>query len=224
MIYIAPSILAADFSKLGRDIGEAEAGGADWIHIDVMDGRFVPNITIGPVVLGAIRKCTRLPLDTHLMIVDPDKHIEAFRAAGADHITVHQEVCTHLNRTLAFIKSMGAKAGVSINPATPASTLTNVMDQTDLILIMTVNPGFGGQSFIPSSLRKLEEIRSMINRSGRDIRLEVDGGIDAETAPQAVSAGADALVAGTSIFRKPDIRKAVQDLRASVSQVKRKNS
>jgi ribulose-phosphate 3-epimerase len=216
MLTIAPSLLAADFSHLADQISQAEAGGADWIHLDVMDGRFVPNITIGPLIVKAVRRSTKLPLDTHLMIVDPDKHLEAFREAGADHITVHQEACTHLHRTVNRIKELGAKAGVSINPATPCWTLREIMSEVDLILIMSVNPGFGGQSFIQGSLAKLHEAREMITRSGRDIRLEVDGGIDVETAPLVTQAGADVLVAGTSVFRKPDIKKAISDLRASV--------
>lgn len=221
MIYIAPSILAADFTRLGQQVRDAETGGADWIHVDVMDGSFVPNITVGPVILEAVRKSTRLPLDTHLMIVNPDRHVDAFRNAGADHITVHQEACLHLNRTINHIKNLGAKAGVSINPATPSSTLNDVLHDVDLILVMTVNPGFGGQSFIRGTLRKLEELRKMIAASGRDIRLEVDGGIDADTAPLATKAGADVLVAGTSIFRKPDIGAAIAELRASAESVRR---
>jgi ribulose-phosphate 3-epimerase len=215
-LYIAPSVLAADFSVLGDQIAQAEAGGADWIHLDIMDGRFVPNITFGSMVVSAIRKITRLPLDTHLMIVDADKHIDAFRDAGADRITVHQEACPHLQRTVARIREIGAKPGVAINPATPAATLTEIISDVDLVLVMTVNPGFGGQRFLSSTLKKMREIRSMIKTSRRDIRLEVDGGIDPSTTPLVVAAGADTLVAGTSVFRKPDIARAIADLRESV--------
>jgi ribulose-phosphate 3-epimerase len=214
MITIAPSVLAADFSRLAEQVAQAESGGADWIHLDVMDGKFVPNITIGPLIVEAVRRSTRLPLDTHLMIVDPDKHLDAFRKAGADHITVHQEACTHLHRTITHIKSLGAKAGVSINPATPCSTLKEIIGEVDLILIMSVNPGFGGQTFIEGSLRKLREARDMIEKSGRDIWLEVDGGIDTLTGPLVTEAGADVLVAGTSIFRAPNIKTAIAELRS----------
>lgn len=213
-IYIAPSVLAADFSNLSEQISLAEAGGADWIHLDIMDGRFVPNISFGPMVVSAIRKLTKLPLDTHLMIVDADKHLEAFREAGSDRITVHQEACPHLQRTVARIRELGAKPGVAINPATPSSTLTEIMADTDLVLVMTVNPGFGGQRFLSNTLKKMREIRAMIEASGRDIRLEVDGGIDASTMPLVTAAGADTLVAGTSVFRTPDIRQAIAALRS----------
>ncbi|MCX6142588.1 MAG: ribulose-phosphate 3-epimerase [Ignavibacteriales bacterium] len=214
-LYIAPSVLAADFSNLGEQISLAEAGGADWIHLDIMDGRFVPNITFGPMVVSAIRKMTKLPLDTHLMIADADKHLEAFREAGSDRITVHQEACPHLQRTVARIRELGAKPGVAINPATPSSTLTEIMADTERVLVMTVNPGFGGQRFLPGTLKKMREIKAMIKASGRDIRLEVDGGVDASTMPLVTAAGADTLVAGTSVFRTTDIRRAIAELRAA---------
>ena len=217
-LYIVPSILAADFSNLGEQISLAEAGGADWIHLDIMDGRFVPNITFGPMVVSAIRKITNLPLDTHLMIVDADKHLDAFREAGSDQITVHQEACPHLQRTVAHIREIGAKPGVAINPATPSSTLTEIIFDVDLVLVMTVNPGFGGQRFLSGTLKKMREIKSMIKASGRDIRLEVDGGIDASKTPLVTAAGADTLVAGTSVFGRPDIRRAIADLRESVKK------
>jgi ribulose-phosphate 3-epimerase len=188
--------------------------------LDIMDGRFVPNITFGPMVVSAIRKMTKLPLDTHLMIVDADKHLEAFRDAGSDRITVHQEACPHLQRTVTRIRELGAKPGVAINPATPSSTLTEIMADTDLVLVMTVNPGFGGQRFLSGTLKKMREIKAMIKASGRDIRLEVDGGIDASTMPLVTAAGADTLVAGTSVFRTPDIRRAIAQLRSGGKQKK----
>ncbi len=219
MIRIAPSLLAADFSRLADEIAQAEAGGADWFHLDVMDGHFVPNLTFGPLIVSSIRKCTKLPLDTHLMIESPEQYLEAFRDAGSDHITVHQEVCSHLHRTIARIKELGSKAGVSINPVTPATTLAEIVPEVDQILIMSVNAGSGGQRFIEATLQKLKDTKSMIRSSSRDVRLEVDGGIDVANAPLVVRAGADVLVAGTSIFRRPNIAQAVRDLRKSVQQL-----
>jgi ribulose-phosphate 3-epimerase len=218
MIKIAPSLLAADFSKLGKQIVEAERGGADWIHLDVMDGHFVPNITFGPLLVTAIRKCTKLPLDVHLMIEEPDKLIELFHSAGADIITVHQETCPHLYRTIQTIKESGSKAGVALNPSTPIAMIQEIIDEIDLILIMTVEPGFGGQHFIKTTLRKLHETREMIDRSKRDIFLEVDGGIDKNTARSVIKAGANVLVAGTSVFKAESIQKAIMSLRTAAKE------
>jgi ribulose-phosphate 3-epimerase len=198
---VAPSILSADFARLGEEVRALEAAGADWIHVDVMDGHFVPNLTIGPGVVKALRPHSALPFDVHLMISPVDPFLEAFAAAGADIITVHPEAGAHVHRTVQAIKALGKKAGVSLNPATPAKMLDYLIDEVDLVLVMSVNPGFGGQSFIPGQLRKIESIRKMIDKSGRDIRLEVDGGIDRDTARQAAAAGADVLVAGTATFR-----------------------
>ena len=200
-VRIAPSILSADFAKLGEEVRAIEAAGADWVHIDVMDGHFVPNLTIGPMVVKALRPHSSLPFDVHLMISPVDHFLDAFAAAGADIITVHPEAGPHIHRTVQHIKSLGKQAGVSLNPATPAKMLDYLIDDIDLVLIMSVNPGFGGQSFIASQLRKIEAVKKMIEKSGRDIRLEVDGGIDAATAPRAISAGADELVAGTATFK-----------------------
>ena len=197
---IAPSILAADFANLGEEVRAADAAGADMIHVDVMDGHFVPNISIGPAVVKAIRPHTKLPFDVHLMIAPVDAYIQAFRDAGADIITVHPEAGPHVHRTLQAVKAAGAKAGLSLNPGTPAEALDNVIDLVDLVLVMSVNPGFGGQSFIESQLEKIKAVRKRIDASGRDIILEVDGGVNAETAPRAIKAGATALVAGTAVF------------------------
>ena len=198
---IAPSILSADFARLGEEVRAIEAAGADYVHVDVMDGHFVPNLTIGPMVVKALRPHTRLPLDVHLMISPVDHFLDAFAEAGADILTVHPEAGPHVHRSVQRIKALGKKAGVSLNPATPAKTLDYLLDDVDLVLVMSVNPGFGGQSFIASQLRKIEAIRKAIDKTGRTIDLEVDGGIDAETARLAAAAGADVLVAGTATFK-----------------------
>ena len=198
---IAPSILASDFARLGEEAKAVEAAGADWLHVDVMDGHFVPNITIGPDVVKALKPLVKIPFDVHLMIAPVDPFLEAFRSAGADFISVHPEAGPHLNRTLKRIRELGAKAGVVFNPSTDPSVVQWMMDEVDLILVMSINPGFGGQSFISSQLRKVERLRKMIDASGCDIVLEVDGGVTPETAKLCVAAGATALVAGTAVFR-----------------------
>jgi ribulose-phosphate 3-epimerase len=201
MTIIAPSILSADFAKLGDEVHAIDEAGADWIHIDVMDGHFVPNLTIGPGVVKALRPHTKKPFDVHLMISPVDNFLDAFAEAGADIITVHPEAGPHVHRTIQHIKSLGKKAGVSLNPATPAKMLDYVLDQVDLVLVMTVNPGFGGQKFITGQLKKIEAIANRIAKENLKIELEVDGGIDPDTARDAVGAGATALVAGTAVFR-----------------------
>ena len=200
-LVIAPSILSADFACLGDEARAIEAAGADWLHVDVMDGHFVPNITIGPQVVKALRRHASIPLDVHLMIAPADPYLEAFRDAGADHLLVHPEAGPHLNRTLRHIRSIGAKAGVVFDPSTPPELIEWMMDDIDIILVMSINPGFGGQSFMPSQLAKIARLREMIGASGRDIVLEVDGGVTPETGRLCVEAGADALVAGTAVFK-----------------------
>jgi len=198
---IAPSLLASDFAKLGEEARAIEAAGADWLHIDVMDGHFVPNITLGPDIVKALRPHVKIPFDVHLMIAPADPYLDAFREAGADIISVHPESGPHLNRTLKRIRQLGAKAGVVFNPSTPPETIEWMMDEVDLILVMSINPGFGGQSFMTSQLKKIERLRAMIDATGRDIPLEVDGGVTPQTAPLCIAAGATALVAGSAVFR-----------------------
>jgi ribulose-phosphate 3-epimerase len=214
---LAPSILSADFGHLAEEIGRVADAGADWIHVDVMDGHFVPNITIGPLVVKAARRVTNLPLDVHLMIENPELYIEDFVEAGADRISVHQETCPHLHRTLEQIRSAGALPGVAINPATPVDTVTEVLTDLDLLLIMTVNPGFGGQAFIESSVGKIERARRMLEDRGVDVPIQVDGGVGPGTAGRVVGAGASVLVAGSAVFGHPEGAAAgVRALRAEV--------
>jgi ribulose-phosphate 3-epimerase len=212
-VKIAPSLLAADFANLARDIAAAERGGADLLHVDIMDGHFVPNLTMGPPVVRSVQRVANVPLDVHLMIEDPDRYIEAFVEVGAAMISVHVEVLPHLHRTLQFIKSFNARAGVAINPSTPVSALEEVAADLDHVLVMSVNPGFGGQTFIPRSEAKIRAIRTLLDRAGNDAPIEVDGGVDAGNAARIVAAGAEILVAGNSIFGTPDAERATRELR-----------
>jgi ribulose-phosphate 3-epimerase len=212
-VLVAPSILAADFGKLAQEVRAAEAAGADWIHVDVMDGRFVPNITLGPPIVKAIRAATKLPVDVHLMIVEPERYVDDFARAGADGITVHVEASPHLHRTLQHIRGLGKRAGVVLNPGTHEDTLRYVLALADVILVMSVNPGFGGQAFLPEVLPKVRAIRKMIDDAGLDTFLEIDGGIAADTAAKATQAGARVLVAGSAVFTHPDYAEAIATIR-----------
>ena len=214
-VLVAPSILSADFANLASELRRAEQGGADWIHVDVMDGHFVPNLTIGAPVVKAIRRATALPLDVHLMITNPDQYLEDFAAAGSNHLIVHAEACTHLQRTLSQIRVLGMKSGVAINPATPPDHIRYVLEDIDLVLVMTVNPGFGGQKFLDAVVSKIRVVRDMLDAAGRnEVHVSVDGGINPATAPLVINAGADVLVAGKSVYGTTDIEAAIKSLRS----------
>jgi ribulose-phosphate 3-epimerase len=214
-VKIAPSILSADFARLGEEVRAIEAAGADYVHVDVMDGRFVPNITIGPVVVEAVRQSTQLPLDVHLMIVEPEKYLQDFAKAGANFLTVHVEVAPHLHRVLQQIRDLGARPSVVLNPSTPLSSIEEVLADVEMILLMSVNPGFGGQSFIPHTVDKVRRLRRMLEKNGLSTDIEVDGGINPQTARQVVEAGANILVAGTAVFGSKDYRSAIAALRGA---------
>ena len=218
MVKIAPSLLAADFAKVGEYMKAAEAGGADWIHLDVMDGHFVPNISFGPILVEAVNRSTKLPLDVHLMIENPDLFAAEFVKAGADYVTVHVEACPHLHRSIQLIKGLGAKAGVSLNPATPASALEEIVPYVDLILIMSVNPGFGGQSFIPTCLPKAACIAEMVKKKNPGALISMDGGVGTKNAGALAKAGCSVLVAGSAVFGKPDVTKAIRELREAAAK------
>jgi ribulose-phosphate 3-epimerase len=214
--YIAPSLLSADFGRLAEEIAAVEKAGADLLHLDVMDGRFVPNITIGPPVVAAVRRCAKLPLDVHLMIVEPEKYLEAFADAGADVITVHAEATPHLQRAVARVRELGKKAGISLNPSTSLSTVEWVLTDVDLVLLMTVNPGFGGQAYLPSMTGKIELLRSQLSRAGLAVDIEVDGGIKADNVSEVVKAGANVIVSGSGIFGTKDYGRTISDMKKNI--------